>query len=100
MRKFILVSVTAVATLVGALMFAAPPTATSQANCADVFNGVQPSLCGGKINHSVTWRTWLQGKSRSTQFHFLDLVELMFGDKVKDTAKKKAQNEKNSGLLL
>lgn len=26
----------------------------------------------------VTWGTWAIGESRSTQFHFLDLVELLF----------------------
>src|SRR5690554_46400 len=28
---------------------------------------------------SVTWAAWFSGKSRSTQFHFLDLFELLFG---------------------
>lgn len=28
---------------------------------------------------SVTWTSWFSGKSRSTQFHFLDLFELLFG---------------------
>lgn len=27
----------------------------------------------------VTWGAWFSGKSRSTQFHFLDLFELLFG---------------------
>lgn len=93
MRKFILVSVTAATTLIGALIFAAP----SQKSCNDVFNGVQHTLCGvSKVDAPVTWRAWFQGNSRSTQFHFLDLVELMFGDTVKDTAKKAAKSEKSS----
>lgn len=29
---------------------------------------------------SVTWGAWFSGKSRSTQFHFLDLFELLFGN--------------------
>lgn len=28
---------------------------------------------------NVTWGSWFSGKSRSTQFHFLDLFELLFG---------------------
>ncbi len=28
----------------------------------------------------VTWGDWFSGESRSTQFHFLDFFELMFGD--------------------
>ncbi len=95
MRKIILVSVTAATTLIGALILATP----SQKSCTDVFNGVQLTLCGvTDIDTPVTWRAWLQGNSRSTQFHFLDLVELMFGDTVKDTAKKAAKNEKTSFL--
>lgn len=27
----------------------------------------------------ITWSNWLSGKSRSAQFHFLDLFELLFG---------------------
>ncbi len=94
MRKFILVSVTAAATLVGALLFAIP----SQQSCAEAISGVQHALCGGKVNHSVTWRTWLQGKSRSTQFHFLDLVELMFGDRVSDSGKSTVKSDKKHNL--
>ncbi|RUO19003.1 hypothetical protein CWE08_10620 [Aliidiomarina iranensis] len=30
---------------------------------------------------SLNWIEWISGKSRSPQFHFLDLLELMFGDK-------------------
>ncbi|PYE32364.1 hypothetical protein DFP83_10689 [Idiomarina fontislapidosi] len=26
----------------------------------------------------VTWANWLRGESRSTQFHFFDLLELLF----------------------
>ncbi|MCO4321137.1 hypothetical protein [Aliidiomarina quisquiliarum] len=95
MRKFIIASVTALATLTGTFILAAP----NQKNCTDVFNGVQHTLCGASnIDTPVTWRAWLQGSSRSTQFHFLDLVELMFGDKVKDTAKKTTKSDKSSFL--
>lgn len=31
-------------------------------------------------NDTLTWLEWLSGESRSTQFHFLDFIELVFGD--------------------
>ncbi|MBB1269390.1 hypothetical protein [Shewanella sp. SR44-3] len=31
----------------------------------------------------VSWKNWLTGKSRSNQFHFLDLLELLHGHKSK-----------------
>ncbi|WP_126827805.1 hypothetical protein [Pseudidiomarina taiwanensis] len=33
-----------------------------------------------EAEQQVTWSTWFTGQSRSTQFHFLDLVELVFGE--------------------
>ncbi|EGN75360.1 hypothetical protein A28LD_0973 [Idiomarina sp. A28L] len=30
---------------------------------------------------SLNWVEWVSGKSRSPQFHFLDLLELLFGNK-------------------
>lgn len=30
---------------------------------------------------SLNWIEWISGKSRSPQFHFLDLLELVFGKK-------------------
>lgn len=38
-----------------------------------------PELCEAPLDH-VTWRSWLTGQSRSTQFHFMDLFELLFSD--------------------
>ncbi|RUO48564.1 hypothetical protein [Pseudidiomarina donghaiensis] len=35
------------------------------------------SICQAP-EQSVTWGGWFSGKSRSTQFHFLDLFELLF----------------------
>jgi hypothetical protein len=32
-------------------------------------------------NTDVSWKNWLTGKSRSNQFHFLDLLELLHGHK-------------------
>lgn len=28
---------------------------------------------------TLTWKTWLTGKNRSSQFHFVDLLELLHG---------------------
>lgn len=40
----------------------------------------QLSECAGNSD-LVQWKQWLSGRSISTHFHFLDLVELLFGDK-------------------
>ena len=39
----------------------------------------------------VTWFNWLTGDSRSVQFHFFDLVELISSSS--DNSKKRYQNE-------
>ena len=31
----------------------------------------------------LSWTTWLTGKNRSSQFHFVDLLELLYGHKDK-----------------
>ena len=36
-----------------------------------------PAQCKNHKPASQSWLSWLRGKSRSTQFHFLDLVELL-----------------------
>jgi len=44
-------------------------------------NSEQPNaqqVCQAQ-QQNVTWGSWFSGKSRSTQFHFLDLFELLFG---------------------
>ncbi|CAB0151744.1 hypothetical protein PSI9734_02112 [Pseudidiomarina piscicola] len=30
--------------------------------------------------NELSWSSWFSGNSRSTQFHFMDLFELLFGD--------------------
>lgn len=46
----------------------------------------------------VTWHSWLTGQSRSTQFHFMDLFELLFSDSLKQNnqAEKTDSNFKTS----
>ena len=39
----------------------------------------------------VTWLNWLTGDSRSVQFHFFDLIELISSSS--DSSKKRYQNE-------
>ncbi|MRJ42883.1 MULTISPECIES: hypothetical protein [Idiomarina] len=38
----------------------------------------------------VSWHAWFTGQSRSTQFHFLDLFELLFNSK--DKSKRHYEN--------
>ena len=33
--------------------------------------------------HDVSWKNWITGNSRSSQFHFIDLIELLYGHKDK-----------------
>lgn len=33
-----------------------------------------------KSDNDLSWGNWFRGGSRSTQFHFLDLFELLFGN--------------------
>jgi len=40
-------------------------------------DAVNEAACLNTSEH-VTWLTWLSGNSRSTQFHFLDLIELFY----------------------
>lgn len=57
-----------------------------QANCPQL-PVEQPAQLPTKVksadcNHNhrePSWSSWLTGQSRSTQFHYLDLVELLFG---------------------
>lgn len=43
-------------------------------NCPETSND-NPSHCAHAKNQS--WFSWLKGQSRSTQFHFVDLLELI-----------------------
>lgn len=36
------------------------------------------AVCGDDVSKNVSWAAWLAGDSRSTQFHYLDLLELLF----------------------
>ncbi|WP_372873101.1 hypothetical protein [Shewanella sp.] len=36
-------------------------------------------------SQDLSWKSWLSGSSRTTQFHFLDLLELLHGHNSKPT---------------
>ncbi|WP_100658019.1 hypothetical protein [Alteromonas flava] len=53
-----------------------------QGNCEQQFAvdlQTQPT-CVTKTNESIGWFDWIGGKSRSYQFHFLDLLELLYSN--------------------
>jgi hypothetical protein len=43
--------------------------------------------------HDVSWKNWISGNSRSSQFHFIDLIELLYGHKDKPLADIPASNK-------
>lgn len=46
-----------------------------QTRSANHLNG-----CRKSVSTDVSWTAWLTGDSRSNQFHYLDLLELLFRD--------------------
>ncbi len=38
----------------------------------------ESAVCSDEASKDVSWAAWLAGDSRSTQFHYLDLLELLF----------------------
>ena len=66
--KVTLISATLV--VVAGLYFSLP----AAQNCQEASNDNPPS-CAQANNQS--WFSWLKGQSRSTQFHFVDLLELI-----------------------
>lgn len=64
---------------------AAEQRINAQCRCADVNerqivsnNEQTPASCSKEASKNVSWGSWLVGDSRSTQFHYLDLLELLF----------------------
>ena len=52
-------------------------------DCQSPSYTVQPAqsqICEKAMIDSVSWFDWLGRKSRSYQFHFLDLLELLYSD--------------------
>lgn len=59
-------------------------TASNQEQCQQLLNASEDLSATQQCEkvaqtNELTWGTWFSGKSRSTQFHFLDLFELLFG---------------------
>lgn len=49
------------------------PSALHGSQCHAETASIQECISSGQQN----WYSWFQGKSRSTQFHFIDLLELL-----------------------
>lgn len=58
----------------GALYVVAPKLLTSQ-HCGALENATAQQQC--LATQQQSWFSWFQGNSRSTQFHFVDLLELL-----------------------
>lgn len=56
-------------------LFLAVPTLVSSPQCKSLQDGASVEECMSVVQQN--WYSWLQGKSRSTQFHFVDLLELL-----------------------
>ena len=51
------------------------------ANCERATMSEELSVaCNQTLSEQVSWADWLVGKSRGYQFHFLDLLELLYSD--------------------
>lgn len=67
----------------------ANPAASSACVCSadTTYNSALPSShpnnrCASQAS-DLSWKTWITGQSRSNQFHFVDLFELLHGHKDK-----------------
>lgn len=56
-------------------------TNTIQCTSASLANAQTATTCLSKHNANDSWVAWFSGSSRSTQFHFIDLLELVHGEK-------------------
>lgn len=88
MSRKIILSTAATASLVATLLFAMPESSGEYGTgcCSEniAFNSALPvshpqNRCalGAKAASNESWLSWLGGNSRSAQFHFYDLLELL-----------------------
>lgn len=56
-------------------LYAVAPAVLSGTQCRALTNTTAVEECLNVSQQS--WYSWFQGKSRSTQFHFVDLLELL-----------------------
>ena len=54
-----------------------------QCTSSSLANAHIANACIAKHNANHSWLAWVGGSSRSTQFQFIDLFELLHGDKDK-----------------
>lgn len=65
--------------------------ASNEAECVKMLQNTEQPLNASQCatqqarEKELSWGNWLFGGSRSTQFHFLDLFELLFGGKDQPT---------------
>lgn len=89
MKKSICVLTYAVALLsTSSTVFAGATEMRRGADCCDNKTQIERQIvhkeksvtaeCKDKSAKDVSWGSWLVGSSRSTQFHYLDLLELLF----------------------
>lgn len=54
--------------------------ASEQCQCDTLNTATHLSVCQKQVNEThSSWFSWLAGDSRSAQFHYLDLLELLSG---------------------
>lgn len=54
-------------------------------NYNELLPSSHPNNRCASLDTDVSWKNWLTGNSRSSQFHFLDLLELLHGHKSQPT---------------
>lgn len=64
-----------VITFIGGIAMYSSYTNTSETACHNVIDVQSVTACA--ITEQQSWYSWLRGKSRSAQFHFVDLLELL-----------------------
>ncbi|QYK01614.1 hypothetical protein [Shewanella psychrotolerans] len=87
MKSAVMLAIAAVAVGMTALSVTSlSDNSTSVACVCDGNTNYNPTLPANHPNNrcaqqgdNVSWGNWLTGKSRSSQFHFLDLLELLHG---------------------
>lgn len=91
------VSLSIAAAMFVATMFVQVIGSRPATDCTVTINlpGETPKLQQVPCSAKVNWAAWATGKSRSPQVHFLDLLELIFGQQ----QQKDAQRSGNRSLL-
>lgn len=67
--------------LLGLSLMYFTPGPESAEGCDQSMRSASSSVPNGACQKTVNWLAWASGKSRSTQFHFLDLLELTLGQR-------------------